>query len=639
MVVGEQGTILTSTDEGATWTQRISGTNSWLVAATYSPTLKRYFAVGDGGIILSSADAVAWVREASPTSIRLNGVTDSGNGTVYAIGESGAGLLQRDPNGVWTRSDVGFGNRWMRGLILFDQRCAVGQGGAIFTPQPDAPFTTAWSQTPVTTTEDLESIAYGVAAGAPVGSLGFNLVAVGGGGTILQSSAGKWVARSSGTAEHLRGVCWKTGAGLTLVTLTVHVTIGEYFAVGTNGVILRSRDGTAWQADAVPTRSNLNTVLTTQNTVLAVGDGGTILQTGGTGAAPVITRAPVTGLDANGQPYAEATVAGDGALTYLWVQLTAGPPSPVGTNYPRQSLALAPWGWNGGTFQLLAGNAFGLTGSATFTPNRFLNLAGRALVGSGDNVLIGGFSIAGIDLPRSRTVLIRAVGPALANFGAGNPLRAPRLSLFAGSQLIAANTGWESNADPAAIRSAAQGVGAFPLASGAADSALLLTLTPGNYTAQISSADGAAGVALIEIYDTDPPGLSRLKNLSARAQVQTGAAVLIGGLVIDGGVKKNVLLRAAGPALAQFSLPGFLAQPKLILFKDGNAIATVAAWGNAANVAAIRDAAKSVGAFPFADGSADSAMLLQLDPGAYTVQVAGADGGTGVALVEVYEVP
>src|SRR4051812_27197204 len=65
VVVGEQGTILTSADHGVTWIRQQSGTAAWLVAATYSSSLRRYFVVGDGGLILSSADAVTWTRESS----------------------------------------------------------------------------------------------------------------------------------------------------------------------------------------------------------------------------------------------------------------------------------------------------------------------------------------------------------------------------------------------------------------------------------------------------------------------------------------------------------------------------------------------------------------------------------------------
>lgn len=205
--------------------------------------------------------------------------------------------------------------------------------------------------------------------------------------------------------------------------------------------------------------------------------------------------------------------------------------------------------------------------------------------------------------------------------------------------MIASNAGWDTGPDAAEVRAAAQKVGAFPLAAGSADCALLVTLPPGLYTAQVTGADGATGVALVEAYDTEPPGFARLINLSARAQVLPGAGAEIGGLVIDGGVRKKTLLRAAGPALAAFGVAGVLAKPRMTLVRDGTLVATAAEWGAAPNAAAIREAARAVNAFAFAEGSADAALLTELEPGAYSVVVTGADGGSGVALVEVYEVP
>ena len=105
------------------------------------------------------------------------------------------------------------------------------------------------------------------------------------------------------------------------------------------------------------------------------------------------------------------------------------------------------------------------------------------------------------------------------------------------------------------------------------------------------------------------------------------------------GVKKQVLVRAAGPALAAFGVSGALARPKLTLLRNNSVVATAAAWNAQPNAAEIRSLAKTVDAFAFAEGSADAAMVLELEPGAYTAQVAGVDGAEGVALVEVYELP
>jgi len=121
-------------------------------------------------------------------------------------------------------------------------------------------------------------------------------------------------------------------------------------------------------------------------------------------------------------------------------------------------------------------------------------------VGTGSNVEIGGFVVSG---PQPKTVLIRAVGPALGQFGVAGPLAQPSLTVKDSSgNTVAQNTGWSNNADPASIATASAATGAFALPSGSADSVLLLTLAPGSYTAIVSGVNGATGVALVEIYQT-----------------------------------------------------------------------------------------------------------------------------------------
>jgi hypothetical protein len=102
-----------------------------------------------------------------------------------------------------------------------------------------------------------------------------------------------------------------------------------------------------------------------------------------------------------------------------------------------------------------------------------------------------------------------------------------------------------------------------------------------------------------------------------------------------------VLIRAVGPGLAAapFNVSGTLAEPVVTLFAGSQSVATNRAWNSSSDAAAIREAARNVGAFALAEGSRDSALLVALPPGAYTLQVSGANNTNGVALVEVYEVP
>ncbi len=128
-------------------------------------------------------------------------------------------------------------------------------------------------------------------------------------------------------------------------------------------------------------------------------------------------------------------------------------------------------------------------------------------------------------------------------------------------------------------------------------------------------------------------------NLSTRAQVGAGDSVLIPGLVLSGTTSRTVLVRAVGPGLSQFGVAGVLADPTLTVFRGSTTIATNDNWQTQTNPQEVATAAVTTGAFALAAGSKDSALVLTLDPGAYTFRVAGVGGATGVALVEVYLLP
>lgn len=139
---------------------------------------------------------------------------------------------------------------------------------------------------------------------------------------------------------------------------------------------------------------------------------------------------------------------------------------------------------NNGTGNDLGGQPVGL-----------VNLSTRGPVGTGSNVMIAGFVIGG---QGEREVLIRASGPSLSLFGLSGVLPDPILTLLSGSTVLATNQGWRGASD---IATAAAQVGAFPWSPGSLDSAILTTLAPGNYTAQVSGASGDTGTALVEVYE------------------------------------------------------------------------------------------------------------------------------------------
>jgi hypothetical protein len=278
--------------------------------------------------------------------------------------------------------------------------------------------------------------------------------------------------------------------------------------------------------------------------------------------------------------------------------------------------------------------------TTTTRTDRLINLSSRVRIGSGGNVLITGFVIGGTE---AKQVLIRGIGPALAGLGVQGTLANPQLRLYRGSEVVAENDDWSAVADSAALAGAFLRLGAFALAPGSKDAALFVTLAPGAYTAHILT-DGAAGVALAEIYDASGNPNSeyqRLINISSRGDVGTGENILIGGFIVTGNAPKKVLVRGIGPGLTAFGVAGALADPRLRVFNGAALVAENDNWSAApADTTATAQAARDTGAFGLTNGSKDAALILTLAPGAYTAQVSGADGTSpGVALIEVYEVP
>ena len=277
---------------------------------------------------------------------------------------------------------------------------------------------------------------------------------------------------------------------------------------------------------------------------------------------------------------------------------------------------------------LLAGRA-----SAAQYDQRLANLSTRAQVGTGSNVMITGFVV---QEGAPKQVLIRAVGARLAAapFNISGALADPLLQLYNNDGvLVLGNDNWSGD-DLATMNS----VGAFALTSGSRDAALIATLSPGAYTAQVSGVGNTSGVAILEVYDVT--GSARLMNLSTRALVGSGNTTFFSGLsVAPGGGARRVLVRAAGPSLGSLGVGGALSDPAIaILDQAGRQIANGANdnW-ESAGANALREAFAQAGAFPFAAGSRDAALVIDLPPGNYTIQASGVGGASGTALVEVYD--
>ena len=277
-----------------------------------------------------------------------------------------------------------------------------------------------------------------------------------------------------------------------------------------------------------------------------------------------------------------------------------------------------------------------VTPTPTPTPSHLGNISTRGLVQTGSNVMIGGFVISGT---QPKKVIIHAGGPSLAQFGLA-ALSDPNLQLYDSSgAVIAKNDNWQTTEIFGIITSDQvsdiQNSGHTP--SQAADSAIIVTLAPGAYTAIVSGVNGATGIGIVEVFDLDTG--SRLVNISTRGLVQTGANVLIGGFVISGTQPEKVIIHAGGPSLAQFGLAA-LSDPNLQLYdSSGAVIAKNDNWQTTEIFGIITsDQVSDIqnsGHTP--SQAADSAIIATLAPGAYTAIVSGVNGVTGIGIVEVFD--
>jgi hypothetical protein len=250
------------------------------------------------------------------------------------------------------------------------------------------------------------------------------------------------------------------------------------------------------------------------------------------------------------------------------------------------------------------------------------NVSTRASVQTAAGVTIAGFIVTG---GNTKQVVIRGLGPTLTNFNVTGVLADPTLELYDGRGTpIVSNNDWK-NADEAAI----QATGLAP--SFDVESAILITLGSGTYTAVLSGNDGTAGAGLMEIYDISGTG-SELTNVSTRGFVGTDQNVIIAGFIASGGDgSTQVLVRGLGPTLAQFGVSGALADPVVTLVDgNGNVVQTNNNWKDTQQAAI-----EATGFAP--PNGLEAAILAPVAAGNYTAILSGNDGGTGIGLVEVYK--
>jgi hypothetical protein len=271
------------------------------------------------------------------------------------------------------------------------------------------------------------------------------------------------------------------------------------------------------------------------------------------------------------------------------------------------------------------------TATATATPtatpsSQTVNLSTRLHVLTGDQVGIGGFIITGSG---AKHVIVRAIGPDLRRFGIPNPLEDPVLELHGtGGFATITNNNWRDTQE-AQIKA----TGLAP--TNDLESAIDVTLDPGNYSGVIRGNDGGTGIGLIEVYDLDTAAASKLGNISTRGFVggTPGDSIIAGFILGNGNVPDRVIIRGLGPSLAAQGVPNTLQNPTLELHNgDGALLFTNNDWMDNPTQAA------EIAAAGFApNDSREAAISVTLPPGLYTAILAGLGNTTGNGLVEIYD--
>lgn len=404
-----------------------------------------------------------------------------------------------------------------------------------------------------------------------------------------------------------------------------------------------------WRKDNTPIDGATSATLTLANVqtadvgsyhVIVTNPSGSVASSAATltlNLAPVLTARPANQTVAEGSSttFSVATTSTP-SPTYQWQK--DGVDLPGATSATLVLPTTRPT--DAGNYTVVVTSSAGLvtTSSATLTVSfsRLINISTRGIVPAGGS-LTPGFVLRGSGTKR---LVVRGIGPTLAAFAIASSLDDPVLSIFpqGSSTPTASNDDWNGASGLDAVFAS---VGAFPLHPAAKDAAVLATLPCAGlsgYSVRITAnSTTTSGVALAEIYDTDAVTAPvRIANVSTLGFVGTGANILTAGFVIQGTATKQLLIRAVGPGLAAFGATGLLATPSLEIIASGRSepLADNRRWGG---TPALKVAFTHAGAFALADDSNDAALLVQLAPGGYTVQVAGVAATTGNALLEIYD--
>ena len=610
--------ILVSTD-GVRWS-RANGSTALNAANLYSVAYAQnlYVAVGDGGRIFTSTNATDWTAQTSGVSTTLSAVTAAPNGFV-AAGSSGA--IVSSPDGTsWTVRSSGITTTLNGAAFGAGRFVLVGNNGAILQSADGATWTTAASGVTATliTTRWFDNIGF---------------LAAGNSGTMLSSTD---------------GVTWQqveTGTGNFIATLA-QTPVGVLAGTGSSGNMILSLDGNSWSIATNPADRSLNGLAASPSTIVAVGSSGTTV------AFDFVDNTPPPAIAA--APTPQTVLAGGTAVfsvaaqnvsggVYQWSK--DGQPIP-GANRPAYTITSAGDGSLGNyavTITTPTGTVTSAAAELTFANanqmGRLINLSLLTSVDTAGDTFTMGAVVGGAGTAGTKPLLVRAVGPALGAFNLANAMRDPALEFYSGTTLIGQNDNWGGGAD---LRTAFAAVGAFPFSDASSRDAAIYnpSVAAGNNSVKVLGVGGATGAVLAELYDATPDAAfatstPRLVNVSVLKHLGSGVTV---GFVIGGSTPRKVLVRAIGPTLgaAPFNVGGVVADPQLALFAGPTQIAANDNWGG---TTALTATFAQLAAFALPVASRDAALQAELQPGSYTVQVSGVGGTSGVALIEVYEVP
>lgn len=614
---------------------------------------------------LSLAQPHFSVRHTQPSAGALWDIVEGTSGMV-AVGTNGT--IVHSPHGdTWTMQTSPT-SAWLVAVTFAEGRyIAVGETGTIITSRDGL----SWRMiTAVPTTQRLNNIAY--ADG--------HWVVVGEAGTILISTdTESWSAAPSPTSRWLRGLAYLQHRYPSPASIPIWVATGQ------DGVVLISEDTVAWQQvqsssldeptfdrEVILPLNQLSYPTGHMTTAVGiyrfieVGSGGKfadlrIFSEQNTFETPRLPRTWKFGSTTREVPVPTTTVWRT-AARFADTVVIAGTGGSVAVSdiYGREfktlpalvSADLHGSGFGQGALFVVGDDQTILRSDAIYR-SRLVNISTRGRVEQDQHQLIAGAVITG-NAPKE--LLIRAAGPALADFGVSTPLANPRLQVFDFATVLKAeNQDWFAGfkqptgyIDPV-IPARTSRTGAFAFSFDSKDSAIAIDLPAGIYTASVKGV-ASSGTALVEFYDADINPItadSRLINLSTRGYLGADDDVIIAGFTIVGSSSLAVLLRGIGPALADFGVAGVVTDPSIELFSvSGISVARNIRWNeqsltenNDDLINQLEASSAQVGAFPLTTASNDAALIAVLPPGTYTLHLRSADQTPGEALVEVYELP